>query len=157
MTTPRRALAGLATLGVLALVTPLAAQAPGITVDQPWARAAIQGGTGGAFLTIRNAGTQPDRLVGAATPLARSVEIHETVREGDVMRMRPVPGIPVPAGGSAELRPGGPHVMLVGLSEALRPGSRFPLTLTFERAGSVEVQVAVQAAGASAPAAGHRH
>ncbi|MBB5692792.1 copper chaperone PCu(A)C [Muricoccus pecuniae] len=157
MTIHRRAVAGLAALGALALTSPLAAQgpAPGITVEQPWARAALQGGTGGAFLTLRNAGSAPDRLVAASTPLARTTEIHETVREGDVMRMRPTAGIEVPAGGSAALRPGGAHVMMIGLTEALRPGATLPLTLRFERAGEVQVTVAVQAAGASAPAAHH--
>jgi copper(I)-binding protein len=154
MTLHHRAVAGLAALGALALIHPLAAQGPGMTVEQPWARAAIQGGTGGAFLTLRNAGPQPDRLLSASTPLARNTEVHETVREGDVMRMRPVAAIEVPAGGSVALRPGGAHVMMVGLSQALRPGTTLPLTLTFEHAGTIEVQVAVQAAGAAAPSAG---
>ena len=160
MTIHRRTVAALAALGALALISPLAAQGggnPGITIEQPWARAAIQGGTGGAFLTIRNAGAQPDRLLSASTPLARNTEVHETVREGEVMRMRPVPAIEVPAGGSVTLRPGGAHVMLVGLAQALRPGATLPLTLTFERAGTVQVEVAVQAAGAAAPGAAHRH
>ena len=133
----------------------LAAQGTGVVVEQPWARAALQGGNGGAFLTLRNTGTAPDRLLSASSPLARTTEIHETVREGEVMRMRPVSAIAIPAGGSVTLRPGGAHVMLVGLSGALRAGTTVPLTLTFERAGTVEVQVAVQAAGASAPASGH--
>ncbi|HEY8614531.1 MAG TPA: copper chaperone PCu(A)C [Roseomonas sp.] len=157
MTIHRRAVARLAALGTFALIPPLAAQQPGITVEQPWARAALQGGTGGAFLTIRNAGTQPDRLISASTPLARATEIHETVREGDVMRMRPAAAIDVPAGGSATLQPGGAHVMMVGLAQALRPGTTLPLSLIFERAGTVEVRVAVQAAGAAAPAASHDH
>jgi len=156
MTIQRRALAGLAVLGAFALIHPLSAQGAGqVVVEQPWARAALQGGNGGAFLTLRNSGAAPDRLLSASTPLARTTEIHETVREGDVMRMRPVTAIEVPAGGSVTLRPGGAHVMMTGLSQALRVGTTVPLTLTFERAGAVEVQVAVQAAGASAPAAGH--
>jgi len=155
MTFHRRAVARLAALGALAPFIPALAQGPALTVEQPWARAALQGGTGGAFLTIRNAGTQADRLLSAATPLARTVEIHETIRDGDVSRMRPVQALDVPAGGSVALRPGGAHVMLVGLTEALRPGATLPLTLTFERAGRVEVQVAVQAAGAAGPAAHH--
>ncbi|WP_458093476.1 copper chaperone PCu(A)C [Roseomonas sp. WA12] len=160
MTIHRRTVAALAALGAFALVSPLAAQqsaTTGITIEQPWARAAIQGGTGGAFLTIRNAGTQPDRLLSASSPAARTTEVHETVREGDVMRMRPVAALDVPAGGSVALRPGGAHVMLIGLAQALRPGTTLPLTLTFERAGTVEVQVAVQAAGAAAPGAAHHH
>ncbi|SHK28976.1 hypothetical protein SAMN02745194_04624 [Roseomonas rosea] len=157
MTLSRRTVAGLAALGSLALLHPLSAQPAGLTVEQPWARAALQGGTGGAFLTIRNAGSQPDRLLSASTPLARVTEIHETVREGDISRMRPIQALEVPAGGSVTLQPGGAHVMMVGLSQALRPGTTLPLTLTFERAGAVQVQVAVQGAGASAPAAHHHH
>ena len=168
----------LGALGLLLLARPLGAQpaatSPGtgpgtgpttgpttepatIAVEQPWARAAIAGGTGGAFLILRNTGAQADRLLAAATPAARNVEIHETVRDGEVMRMRPVAGIDLPAGASVALRPGGAHVMLIGLAEALRPGATIPLILTFERAGRVEVQVAVQAAGAAGPAAAHRH
>ena len=159
MTNRRRALAGLSMLGALALASPLAAQGTGgIVVEQPWARAALQGGNGGAFLTLRNSGTAADRLVSASSPLARAVEIHETVREGDVMRMRPVTAIEVPAGGSVTLRPGGSHVMMTGLTQALRAGTTVPLTLNFERAGAVQVQVAVQGAGASGPPAGqHAH
>ncbi|TPG51902.1 copper chaperone PCu(A)C [Roseomonas nepalensis] len=155
MTIHRRALAGLVALGSLALSSPLRAQGTGVVVEQPWARAALQGGNGGAFLTLRNTGTAPDRLLSASSPLARTTEIHETVREGEVMRMRPVAAIEIPPGGSVTLRPGGAHVMMTGLSGPLRAGTTVPLTLTFERAGAVEVQVAVQAAGASAPAAGH--
>ncbi|MCR0982649.1 copper chaperone PCu(A)C [Roseomonas populi] len=154
MSIPRRA----AIAAALALAPALvAAQQPppgGVAVEQPWMRAAIQGGTGGAFLTLRNTGSQPDRLVSASSPAARAVELHTTVRDGDVMRMQPVQAIEVPAGGSVTLRPGGLHVMLVGLAQAAQPGSSVPLTLTFERAGAVPVQLAVQAAGASGPA-GH--
>ncbi|MBI0534297.1 copper chaperone PCu(A)C [Roseomonas sp. KE2513] len=157
MTSRRRALSSLSMLAALSVAAPLAAQAPGIAVEQPWARAALLGGNGGAFLTLRNTGTAADRLVSASSPLARTTEIHETVREGDVMRMRPVTGIEIPAGGSVTLRPGGSHVMMTGLSQALRAGSTVPLTLNFERAGAVQVQVAVQGAGASAPAAQHTH
>jgi copper(I)-binding protein len=155
MTIHRRALAGIAALGAYALIHPLSAQPSGIVVEQPWARAALQGGTGGGFLTLRNNGAQPDRLLSASTPLARTTEIHETVRDGEVMRMRPVAALDVPAGASVSLRPGGAHVMMMGLTEALRPGATVPLTLTFERAGAVQVRLAVQAAGASAPAAAH--
>jgi copper(I)-binding protein len=157
MSLSRRAVAGLAALGALAFIHPLAAQQGGIAVEQPWARAAIKGGTGGAFLTLRNTGSQLDRLVSASTPLARSTEVHETVRDGEVMRMRPVAGLEVPPGGSITLRPGGAHLMMMGLTEALRPGTTLPLTLTFEHAGKVELQVPVQAAGATAPAMQHQH
>jgi copper(I)-binding protein len=157
MIATRRATVRWAAIAVAFALIPAAGaqQQPGITVEQPWARAAIQGGTGGAFLTLRNAGTQPDRLLSASSPLARATEIHTTVREGDVMRMQPVTAVEVPPGGSVTLRPGGLHVMLVGLSQALRPGTTLPLALTFEKAGTIEVQVAVQSAGAAGPTQTH--
>ncbi len=144
------------TLLALALLAPLPAFAHGATVGdiavtQPWSRAAGANGTGAGFLTIRNGGDQPDRLLSAASPIARSVELHSHVREGDVMRMRPVEGIPVPPGATVTLRPGGLHVMLIGLKEPLNQGGEVPLTLRFERAGEVQVMLHVGAAGARGP------
>jgi copper(I)-binding protein len=160
MTLFRRLLAP-ALLLAAAAAMPAWAQAPatapdGIAIEQPWTRAAIQGGTGGVFLTIRNAGTAPDRLVSASSPLPRVTELHTTLRDGDVMRMQQVQSIEVPAGGSVALQPGGLHLMLIGLSAPLRPGESVPVTLTFEKAGAITVSVPVQAAGArGAPHAGH--
>lgn len=160
MTFPRRLLAPALALLLLPTTLPARAQAPAptagtITIEQPWARAAVQGGTGGVFLTIRNSGQQADRLVSVTSPLPRATELHTTVRDGDVMRMRPVEAIEVPPGGSVTLRPGGLHVMLVGLSQPMTAGGTVPVTLTFERAGAVPVQVPVLAAGASGPATQH--
>jgi copper(I)-binding protein len=83
--------------------------------------------------------------------------LHTTIKEGDVMRMRQVQSIDVPAGGSTELRPGGLHVMLIGLAQPLVQGTKIPLTLSFERAGTVTVEVMVEAAGAPRPAAQRGH
>jgi copper(I)-binding protein len=103
------------------------------------------GGTGAAYMTIANAGAAADRLIAGQTSVAEVVEIHEIVPEGDVMQMRPIEGgLEVPAGGSVTLEPGGYHVMLIGLSEDLVAGMTFDLTLTFEQAGDVVVQVVVQ-------------
>ena len=151
----RRLLTAALCLPLLAAHPAGAQPAGGIVIEQPWARAAVQGGTGGVFLTIRNTGSAPDRLLSASSPLPRAVELHATLREGDVMRMQPVQAIDVPAGGSVTLRPGGLHLMLVNLSAPMRPGGTVPLTLTFEKAGAVTVQVPVQAAGASGPGANH--
>lgn len=126
-----------------------------IRIDHPWTRAAGANANGAGFMTLRNAGAQPDRLLSATTPAARVVELHTHLREGDVMRMRPVQDIPVPAGGSVELRPGGLHLMLIGLAAPLQQGGRVPLTLRFERAGEVQVELSVESAGARG--AGHRH
>jgi hypothetical protein len=124
-----------------------------ITIGHPWARAAGANANGAAYMTLRNAGGQADRLVSASTPVARTVELHTHIRDGEVMRMRPVADIPVPAGQTVRLRPGGLHVMLIGLTEPLRQGTTVPLTLRFERAGEATVQLEIQAAGAR----GHTH
>lgn len=134
-----------------------AAQQPGVTVNAPWTRAAGQGGTGAGFMTLRNAGTAPDRLVSARAAIARTVELHTHIHDNGVMRMRPVPAIEVPARGEVQLRPGGFHLMLIGLTAPLRQGERIPVTLVFERAGEVQVELAVESAGARGPAAGGHH
>jgi copper(I)-binding protein len=125
-----------------------------LQIDHPFARATA-GRTGGAFLTIKNAGAGADRLIAAASPVAPNVELHTTVKDGDVMRMRPVAAIDVPAGETVRLQPGGLHVMLIGLAKPLKAGEKFPLTLTFEKAGKVEVTVDVDVAGTMAPAHSH--
>ena len=126
-----------------------------IVIDHPWTRAAGANGNGGGFMNLRNTGAQADRLVSAASPVARVVELHTHVRDGDVMRMRPVQDIPVGAGETVQLRPGGFHVMLIGLNAPLQQGTRVPLTLRFERAGEVQVELAVEAAGARGSGHGH--
>ncbi|MBS7789532.1 copper chaperone PCu(A)C [Roseococcus sp. SDR] len=126
-----------------------------LRIVNPWTRAAGQGMQGGGFLVIRNTGATPDRLVSASSPAAGRMELHTHVRDGDVMRMRPVNDIPVPANGEVTLQPGGLHLMLIGLTQALNAGQTIPVTLRFERAGEVTIQLAVQAAGARQPA--HRH
>jgi hypothetical protein len=123
-----------------------------ITIGHPWARAAGANTNGAAFMTLRNAGRAADRLVAGSTPAARVVELHTHIRDGEVMRMRPVNDIPLPVGETVRLRPGGLHVMLIGLTEPLRQGTTVPLTLRFAEAGETTVQVEIQAAGAR----GHR-
>jgi copper(I)-binding protein len=151
----RRLLPALFLSPLLSALPALAQQPAAISIEQPWARAAVQGGTGGVFLTIRNTGNSADRLLSASSPLPRAAELHTTVRDGDVMRMQPVQAIEVPAGGSVTLRPGGLHLMLVGLSAPMRVGEAVPVTLTFEHAGAITVQVPVQPAGAAGPQAHH--
>jgi len=142
---------------------PAQPQAPGavtvgpLALENGWTRAAGQGGQGAGFLIIRNTGTEADRLVAASSPAAARVELHTSLREGDVMRMRPVENIPVPAGGSVTLAPGGLHMMLIGLTRPLVVGQTVPVSLRFERAGQVTVNMTVQAAGARTPMQNHRH
>ncbi|MFN6954282.1 MAG: copper chaperone PCu(A)C [Acetobacteraceae bacterium] len=130
-----------------------AARAGDIAIETPWTRAAGANANGAGFMLLRNTGTVPDRLLSAASPAARVVELHTHIRDGEVMRMRPVPDIPVPPGQAVRLQPGGLHVMLIGLTQPLERGQRIPLTLRFERGGEVTVMLEVQAAGAR----GHGH
>ncbi len=128
-----------------------------LSIGHPWARATV-GPAGGAFLSIENKGAAADRLLSASSPVAKTVEIHNHIKDGDIMRMRPVDGIDLPAGGKVELKPGGYHVMLMGLNKPLKEGERFPLTLQFEKAGKIDVEIAVDKPGAGTPAHGeHKH
>jgi len=116
-----------------------------LTIDHPFARATPPGArTGGAFLTIRNAGAKADKLVGVASPAAGTAEIHSMAMEGNVMRMHPVVALDVPPGSTVALRPGGFHLMLFDLKQPLRAGDVVPLTLTFENAGPIVVNVEVE-------------
>lgn len=125
------------------------AQSGPIEIPHAWARAtAATAKTGAAYLTIANKGASDDRLVAVAAPVAAKAELHVTSMDNGVMKMRPLDGVEVKAGGHAELKPGGMHIMLVGLTAPLKAGQKFPLTLTFEKAGKVEVMVTVEKAGA---------
>jgi hypothetical protein len=151
MPTLRRSLLALACLAPLQALAQDVAIGD-IQVTQPWSRAAGANGTGAGFLTIRNTGTQPDRLISVASPVARTVELHTHIRDGEVMRMRQAEGgIPIPPGATVTLEPGGFHVMLIGLKEPLAQGSEVPLTLRFERAGEARVMLHVGSAGARSP------
>lgn len=129
----------------------------GLTLDHPWARASAGPvANGAAFLLIENAG-EADRLVAVGGDVAEHVELHTHEMEGDVMKMRRVEAVEVPAHGSAVLRPGSYHIMLLGLKQPLREGERFPLTLTFEKAGTITVEVAVEGVGSMGPHGGAGH
>lgn len=105
---------------------------------------AAMGATSAIYLTLVNAGDRPDTLVAVQTDVAAVAELHETRVENDVMRMQPVAEIPVPAGGRTELKPGGFHIMLMGVKKELHPGDRFAATLVFAEAGSVPITVTVR-------------
>ena len=107
---------------------------------------------GGGFLTITNKGAADDRLISATSPASGEVQLHEMAMEGDVMKMRELPeGIPVPAGETVMLQPGGLHLMLMKLTGPLVEGTSFPVTLTFEKAGTVTVELSVASSGAKVP------
>lgn len=154
----RRAVLG---AGVAALLAPVA-RAQEVTIGDlrittPWTRAARQGGTGAGYMLIRNTGRSADRLVAARAAIAQTVELHTHVRDGDVMRMRPVEAIDLPPGHELRFAPGALHLMLIGLQAPLRQGEHVPVTLVFERAGEVQVQLSVESAGARGPGGGHGH
>jgi copper(I)-binding protein len=102
------------------------------------------GATGAVYATIANTGKEADALVSASSEASQTVELHETKNEGGVMKMRPVPKIAVPAGGKIEMKPGGYHVMLLGLKRDLKPGETVAVTLKFERGGEVRVDAPVK-------------
>lgn len=135
---------GLLAVALLAATAAQAQNAP--KVEKAWARPTVAGQAGGGgFLTI-SGGATADRLLSASAGIAKAVEIHKMEMDGNVMRMRPVDAIDVPAGGTVELKPGGLHIMFVGLNKTLKAGDRFPLTLKFEKAGEQKVDVLVSAA-----------
>jgi hypothetical protein len=122
---------------------PAATPSQGVTVSDIFARVTTENGA--VYMTIKNGGQSDDTLVGAKTDVAKTVELHETkMDENDVMRMQPVPNIPIPAGGSVTLQPGGLHVMLIGMQKELAPGDKISLTLTFEKAGPMTVEAEVR-------------
>ena len=125
------------------LLIALVLAATPVKIEDAWARATAPGAKVGAgYMKIAGG---PDRLVGASTPAAGRVELHVTVKEGDVMRMRQVKAYEVPI----DLKPGGAHLMLVDLKAPLKEGAKVPLTLRFENAGETKVELQVRALRAS--------
>lgn len=142
---------------VCAMLAAFAAAAHGVTVGtltigHPFARETPPGArTGGAYFTVANAGKDADRLVAVSSPAAASASLHTMAMDGTMMRMRAVASLPVPAGGTLTLAPGGYHVMLEDLAKPLVKGDRFPLRLTFEKAGAIDVVVNVESMTAAHP------
>ncbi|MCG8350105.1 MAG: copper chaperone PCu(A)C [Chloroflexales bacterium] len=102
------------------------------------------GGTSAAYMTIVNNSSAPDAVVGVSTDVADVVELHTVEMDGDVMRMRPISQIDVPANGSVELKPGGLHIMLIGLKQELSAGDTINLTLMLQNTGEIQVEVPVR-------------
>ena len=121
-----------------------------------WARATIGNlKNTAAYLKVTNKGGEMDHLLSVSSPMAKMVHLHQTVMEGDVAKMESVDSLAIPAGGSAEFKPGGYHVMVMGLSKSLKDGDTLPVVLKFEKAGTVKLDVPViKGAG---PAMGNMH
>lgn len=151
----------LATAALLFAATAAAAhdfKAGPITIGHPWSRPTGPGqAVGGGFVKFTNEGTATDRLVAASAAVSATVELHTMRMEGDVMRMRQVDAIELPAGSSVELKPGGLHLMFMGLKQPLKAGETFPVTLRFEKAGEVVVQFNVETPKSAGPAPAHQH
>jgi len=149
------------------LCAALPAVAQDIMVDGAYIRSSgMMAKTGAAFMVIHNHGTTDDRLIKAASPIAPRVELHTHKEDANgVMQMLAVPeGFVIPADGSHELARGGDHVMFLGLTQPLEQGQTVPVTLTFEKAGEMVIEVPVQLAqGGAMPmqgdmqGMGHKH
>jgi copper(I)-binding protein len=141
-------------LGLLmgVLCTAAAAQ---VSVENPWARPTPPSAKLGAgYLTVLNAGAV-DRLVGASSPAAARVEMHVTIRDGEIMRMREAKAFDLPAQGRLELKPAGAHLMFIDLKRPFKQGDKVPVTLKFEKAGEVKVDLLVGRQPAPAESHGH--
>jgi periplasmic copper chaperone A len=127
-----------------------------ISISDDWLAATPAGARVAAgYLTIVNAASAPDRLVAASSPRAARVEVHEMVMEDQMMRMRRVTALDVPAGGSVSLKPGGLHLMFMGVERSFREGERVQVTLTFQNAGTVTRSVEVRARNSRRSGAAH--
>jgi copper(I)-binding protein len=129
--------------GLAALLLSVAVQAAGsVEVIEPWAASATAA-QAEVYMTLRNAGTEQDRLVGASSPLATSVQLRAVVQLGSAHSIQPLKSIGIPPGGQHVLAPGHTHLLLVGLRRPLVAGDQVPLTLQFEKAGRKQIQAQV--------------
>lgn len=117
-----------------------------IKIENAYTRATAPGQqVAGGFMKIDNKGNAADQLLSASSPVAGEVQLHEMAMDGNVMRMRQVKDIPVPANGSVELKPGGLHLMFMNIKAPLAAGETVPVKLKFAKAGEVEVKMPVNA------------
>lgn len=124
-----------------------------LVIHHPWSRATPAGATTAAvYMMLHNKGDKPDRLIGAETDIAATAQIHLMNMDNGIMTMRQVDGVDIPPAGSAEMAPHGLHIMLTGLKKPLAEYDTFDMTLIFQQAGRVTVEVEVEEMGASEPA-----
>lgn len=130
-----------------------------LEIKHPWTRATPKNApVAGGYLKIINTGATPDRLTGGSVEVAKKFEVHEMSMDGGVMKMRELKdGLEIPPGATVELKPGSYHIMMMNLSHPLAKGDRVKGSLTFEKAGKVDVEFAVEAMGGSPAAAKTDH
>ena len=130
-------------------------EAGSLRIAHPWARATPpRAGVAGAYMVIENTGNEADRLLGGTTDAAEKVQVHSMTMDGGIMKMRQLKdGLTIPAGETVTLAPGGYHLMLINPVAPLKEGASVPATLTFEKAGAVKVELAVEGMGAEGPGA----
>ncbi len=124
-----------------------------LSIVHPWSRPVAAGiKTGAAYLSIRNDGKEADRFIGVKTDVCDTADMHATIQDGDVMKMRKLEGgVALQPGTTVKFEPGGMHIMLMGLKQPLNEGSSFPMTLIFEKAGEVPVEVKIENKSVSGP------
>jgi copper(I)-binding protein len=153
----KRAIAG-ALLAAVAVASPALAhevKLGSLELTNLWARATPpHAPTAAGYLTITNHGSAADKLTAVSTPMAGSGELHTMKVENGIMTMRQVDGIEIPAGGTVTLAPGGYHLMFIGPKEPIKDGGKMPVTLTFEKAGTVDTFLHILPIGSQGPAAG---
>lgn len=141
-----------ATLGLSQTLSAHEASKGGVTIAHPWVRANPGGSTlTAAFMEIKSAAGDGDALIAASSPAAGRVEVHTHIKDGDVMKMRRLDKLPVTAGQSHVLKPSGDHLMLLDLKAPLKDGDLVKLSLTFEKAGTIEIEATVEPVGAMGP------
>ena len=150
-------------LGALLIVAPVPALAHSftkgdITVGHPWARATAEGAAiGVGYVKITNTGKTADRLTSGSFDSAGALEIHEMKMDGDIMKMRQLKdGIEIAPGAVVELKPSGNHLMFTGLKKQIVEGPKIKGSLTFEKAGTIDVEFAIEPVGA-ADSVDHNH
>lgn len=144
----------IAALGVFGLANAQNAKVGSVEIENAYTRATVPGQmAAGGFMKIENKG-KADQLISASSPVAGEVQLHEMAMEGNVMKMRQVKDIPVPANGAVELKPGGLHLMFMNIKAPLTAGETVPVKLKFAKAGEVEVKMPVNAMGAQGSAHG---
>jgi len=146
----------LAAMVLLTPITVFAQVSETLKVEAAWARASLTPRSPvAAYVSVHNAGVAAERLVAVRTDVSKRSMLHSQAVEDGISRMRHIDSISIPGGGNFVMKPGGHHIMLVELKSPLKKGDRFPLTLVFERAGEVTVQVEVRGATAKGPHMGH--